>query len=266
MSAGTLADGGFTATVQGDAANDATHTGAGKILLTGGSAQHHLSGGGSYGNVELNDANGAELSLTNLTVNGTLTFTEGLIISTTNKVILGTAAAVSRTLGHVVGNLQKSVATGSVRTNLFEIGDAANFTPVSLIFSNVTVAGSVTARTTPGDHPDILNSGVSATRGVNRFWTLTRTGLTFANYSALFNFVSGDVDAFANPSNFKIAQNTGGTWSVPRNPSLTTATNIQAVGFTTMSDFAVGEAPPPPPLPPSRKTSASISAQPRPSA
>jgi len=51
---------------------------------------------------------------------------------------------------------------------------------------------SATASTTPGDHPDILNSGVSATRGVNRYWTLTPIGLAFTNYNALFNFVFSD--------------------------------------------------------------------------
>lgn len=243
LSAGTLADAGFTATVKGDAGNDAAHTGNGKIVLTQGSAEHVLSGRGSYGNLELSDTNGASLSLTNLTVNGTLTFTKGLITTSTNKVILNGVATVSRIDGHVVGNLQKAAATGVSRTNVFEVGDAGSYAPISLVVSNVTVAGTVTACTTPGDHPDILNSGVSATRGVNRYWTLTRSGLVFTSYNALFNFVPGDLDTFANSTNFTIAQRTGGTWTL-RSPGLITATNILAAGLTAMSDFAVGEVPP----------------------
>ena len=65
ISAGTtLADGGFTDTVNGDVANAGTHSSssAGKILLTGGAGAHTLSGSGAYGNVQLNDANGATLT------------------------------------------------------------------------------------------------------------------------------------------------------------------------------------------------------------
>src|SRR5205814_1056232 len=59
LSAGTLADAGFTLTVNGDSANTVTHTGVGKISFSGGSTNHMLSGGGAYQNLELNDTNGA---------------------------------------------------------------------------------------------------------------------------------------------------------------------------------------------------------------
>ena len=54
-----------------------------------------------------------------------------------------------------MGNLQKYVATGAA-SRTFEIGDASNYTPVSVSFGNVTVAGNLTAKTTTGEHP---NSG-----------------------------------------------------------------------------------------------------------
>ena len=210
-----LADGGFTATVVGNADNDATHTGTGKILLAAGSQEHALSGSGSYHNLELNDPSGATLTETNLTVIGTLTFTSGNITTTTNKVIITASGSVARASGHVVGFLQKNVPTGAKVTNAFEIGDDNGFAPVTLVLTNVTVTGNVTASTTPGAHPDITNSVVSATRGVNRYWTMTNSSTLFSRYDALFNFVASDVDYGANPTNFIVSKRDGSVWTLP---------------------------------------------------
>ena len=175
-----------------------------------------MSGSGSYRNLELNDPGGATLTETNLTVTGTLTFTSGNITTTTNKVIVSPAGSVARTSGHVVGHLQKNVPTGAKVTNTFEIGDVSSFAP------------------------DITNSVVSATRGVNRYWRMTNSSTVFSRYDALFNFVVSDVDFGANPTNFIVGKRDGSVWSLPAvsNP---TATNILATGMTNFSDFVVGE-------------------------
>jgi len=56
----TFADGGFTITVNGNVTNNATHSGAGEILLSGGAGSHTVTGTtDAYGTLELNDANGA---------------------------------------------------------------------------------------------------------------------------------------------------------------------------------------------------------------
>ena len=78
---GQLADGGKTLTANGAVVNNATHSGAGKISLTGGSGSHSLSGTGVYGNLELNDANGASIASGTSTVNGTLAMTSGTLSS-----------------------------------------------------------------------------------------------------------------------------------------------------------------------------------------
>ncbi len=79
LSAGTLADAGFTATVNGNVTNNATHSGTGKILLSGGSSQHLITGTTQiFGNVELDDVLGVDLSSTSTsTFNGNLTITNG---------------------------------------------------------------------------------------------------------------------------------------------------------------------------------------------
>jgi hypothetical protein len=240
LAAGTLADAGFTLTASGDLINQASHIGSGRIALTGGAVPHSLSGRGTYSNMELNDTNGAALNLTNLTVNGTLTLTTGLVTTTTNLVIIGPAGQVARGTGYVVGNLRKSVPSGAAQTNSFEIGDALGYTPVSLALTNVTTVGSLTARVTPGEHPDIGRSGLATSRDVNRYWTVTNNGVVFANYGATFNFTTADYDPAANFTNFRVAKLDGTNWTRPT-VIARTATSIQAAGMTNFSDFVVGE-------------------------
>ncbi len=65
-------------TVKGNVANSGVHTSAtGKILLTGGTAPHQLSGGGTYGNLELDDTTGAVLSGADTIIAGDLVITQG---------------------------------------------------------------------------------------------------------------------------------------------------------------------------------------------
>jgi hypothetical protein len=254
LETGTLNDGGFQLTAQGDVINQATHTGTGEVLLSAGAATHNLSGAGSYGNLELADTNGAALSLTNLQVNGTLTLTSGLLTTSTNIAILNPGGQVVRGAGYVVGFLRKSVGTGASFTNTFEIGSPATYAPVSVLFTNVTGAGDLTAWLTPGDHPAITNSGIAATRSVNLYWTLTNHIAAFGSYGATFNFEPTDIDPAANPTNFIVGKLDGGTWTLPAVVARA-ATSIQATGMTNFSAFVVGEPP--------QATGPTITAQPQ---
>lgn len=238
LSAGTLADGGFIATVNGDVANSVTHSGAGKILLSGGTTNHLLSGGGTFSTLELNDTNGALLSATNLTVTN-LTLTAGAITTSTNRVIIPTGGIVARTNGFVAGWLQKPLATGAP-TVTFEVGGLTNYAPVTLLFSNVTVAGAVLARTVGTDHPEIANAPINPTKSANRYWTVTNVSGTFSSYRPTLNFTAGDLDALANPTNFLVGKLTSAVWTAPAIVTRT-ATNIQTASLTTFGDFQVGE-------------------------
>src|SRR5262249_28239450 len=149
------------------------------------------------------------------TVNGTLTLTSGNITTGANTMIIASGGSVSRTSGHVVGNLRKSVGTGSSIPLTFEVGTATDYTPVTVTFASVTTPGTLTATTTAGEHPDVANSGIDSTKDVNAFWTLTNAGTAFTNYSAVFNFTSGLIEAGANTANFIVAEKNAGTWSLP---------------------------------------------------
>ncbi|MBM4166669.1 MAG: T9SS type A sorting domain-containing protein [Ignavibacteria bacterium] len=238
FSSGNINDGGFTLTAKGQIINNVTLSGTGKILISGGSSSHSISGTGTFKNVELNDANGASLG-DNMKISGTLTFTNGIITTTSApKVILTSSGSISRTNGHVNGNLQKTFSTGNASSS-FEIGDASNYAPVTVSFTNVTSGGELVASTTQGDHQFIGSANIRSERSVNRFWTLTNQNIVFDTYNAVFNFVAGDKDPGVNPDSFIVKKYDGVVWS-----NLTvgtkTVTSTQVIGATSFSDFQIG--------------------------
>ncbi len=193
--------------------------------------------------------NVAGVTLTNsATVTGTLTFTLGNLITGANTITIGPAGTVSRTSGHVVGRLQKNVATGAAVSRSFEIGTGADYTPIDVTFASVTTTGTLTATTTAGDHPNIASSTIDPTKSVNRYWTITNGGVGFDAYDATFNFVGTDVDAGANPSVFIAEKYSAGSWS-GLVEGARTSTSTQITGVTSFSDFAIGEALGTPPAP-----------------
>jgi fibronectin-binding autotransporter adhesin len=197
-----------------------------------------LSGGVMYNNLTINNSSGVTLG-GNVNVGGTMTFSSGNVTTGSNSVYIALGGSVSRTSGHVVGNFKKFIATGAT-SKTFEIGDAGNYTPVTVAFASVTVAGDLTAGTTTDDHPNISSSTINSAKTANRYWTLTNSGILFTNYSVTLNFVSGDLDSGANTSNFVVAKYTSGAWSYPT-VGTKTSTSTQATGLTSFSDFEVGE-------------------------
>jgi hypothetical protein len=185
-SGATLADGGNTLTVKGNVANSGTNSGSGEILLAG-SALQTLSGVGTYGNLELNNASGASLSAAT-TVTGTLTLTAGALGSATNLILasgtsiiraLGSLSGlptfsgtvnVSYTMGGVTTGTELPISTGNVLQALsfnnssgtITLGAAATVNGTLTINTGSTVADGGYALTTKGD---VINDGVQGGSG-----------------------------------------------------------------------------------------------------
>jgi uncharacterized repeat protein (TIGR01451 family) len=115
------------------------------------------------------------------------------------------------------------------------------YAPVAVTFGSVTAAGTLTASTTPGEHPDIVSSGIDSTQDVNRYWTVTNGAVAFDVYDATFTFAAGDVDGGADPLVFGVAKDDTGTWTLPA-IGTRSALSTQATGLTGFSDFVLGEA------------------------
>jgi hypothetical protein len=196
----------------------------------------------TFYNLTVNNAQGLIMQY-NAIVNNTLTFTAGIItVVPTAKLTLGASATISGSsaTAYVYGTLEWNVDAAHL-TRTFIIGDVNTYTPVTIVFSSISAAGTVAARTSKGDHPNISTSIIVPSKSVNRYWTLTPGGaLAFTNYGATFTFVAGDLDASAATANFVIQRYASSVWN-----STTTgtraATTTQATGITALGDFQIGE-------------------------
>ncbi|MFI5253384.1 MAG: beta strand repeat-containing protein, partial [Bacteroidota bacterium] len=229
----------YTLTVPGAWNNNGSFTPQGGTVTLNGISSQAVGGTSSttFNNLTLTNTVGAALGA-NATINGTLTLNSGVVTTGSNTLAIGSGGSVSRTTGYINGILQKYISTGAA-TPTFEIGDATNYCPVNLAFGNVSTGGNLTAKTIPVDHPNIATSTLNSSYDVNRYWTITSSGMVFDNYSATFNFVPGDVDGGSNPLNFGVEKYDSPTWTVPALGTVT-ATSAQATGMISFSDFAVG--------------------------
>jgi hypothetical protein len=218
--------------------------GNGRVFFDGNTAQN-INGTATtnFGLITISNAAGVTLGInTNVTGGtGALNFTSGLINTGSNVLALNststiTGAAATR---YVNGNLSLGIATGNTN-RVFDIGSSGGYAPVTLNFTNVTVTGNLTAFTTASDHAQILSSLIDESLSVNRTWTFSNAGVTFASTNASFVFPAANVDAGANTNNFIVGQYNAG-WTYPV-VSGRTATSTSVSAVTSLSgDFAIGE-------------------------
>lgn len=233
--------GNYSYQVGGNLLNSGTLNSGGSTFTLNGTEQQDIYTLSAFTNLTVNKPGLATL-LTNTTVNGTLHFVTGKIKTGSNVLILsssGTVTGSAQNTGWVAGKLQKNIATGPA-TQLFEVGDSVNYTPVQVAFSNVTTAGNLTAFTTTYDHPQINSSTINESKSVNRYWTLTNNGIVFTSYNATFNFVETDMDPGITAGAIVAGRYNDGAWTYPTVGTIT-STSIEAIGLTAFIDFQIGE-------------------------
>ncbi len=232
-----------TLSMQGTATASAAPTyGAGATLEYKGSAVQTTGPEltATVPNMTINNSNGVTLN-GSATVNGALTLSNGKVTTGANTLSIGSAGSVSGAGAgnYVFGNLRRTFLTGA-QSFTFDIGDASNYTPAAISFANITTGGTLTAKSTAGDHPQIGTSTIIPTHSVNRYWTLTSGGgLAFSTYNSTFTFVPGDIDAGSNTASFIAGNYNGSTWSYPT-VGTRTSTSTQVTGITALGDFALG--------------------------
>ncbi|HET6224876.1 MAG TPA: hypothetical protein VFF27_01265, partial [Bacteroidia bacterium] len=204
--------------------------GATNTVLFNGTTQSMTGSATTFTNLTINNT-----SLTipaDITVNTTLTFTAGKIVTGSSNVIIAAAGTVSRTSGFVEGNLRKNVAAGSNISRTFEVGTNSDYTPLTLLFASVTTTGTFTASATAGDHPSIASSGFNTSKTINRYWTLTNATTVYTSYTLTSTFASADMDAGYNTANSIIKLYNGTTWALT-NAGSQTSTTSQATSVAT---------------------------------
>ncbi|MFN5295978.1 MAG: MopE-related protein, partial [Flavobacteriales bacterium] len=157
---------------------------------------------------------------------------------TLNVSATSTTAIDRQGSGHIIGNLRRGIGTGSNSYD-YPVGDASNYTPVTLSFNSVTGAGNVTVKSNASEHPQIASSGLEGTLSVNRYFSITNSATSFSNYTATLNFVAGDRDAGVTAADLLVGIYNSG-WAYPTVAS-PTATSIQATSVSSFGDFAIAE-------------------------
>jgi hypothetical protein len=193
----------------------------------------------TVGDLLIDDTSHVTLT-SSVTVSDSLILVAGHLIGGGNTVGLASTGKVDRTDGYIVGTFLKNVATGSAVARTFEIGTATAYTPVSVTFDNVSTAGNLSVSTTSGDHPNLATGNINTAKSVNRYWTLTNSGIAFTTYGAQFTFVPAELDAGAAPGVFIAERYSGGSWSgLTEGTRASTSTSI--TGASGFGDIAIGE-------------------------
>lgn len=245
------------ATVNGTLSREGTSTAAGTTPIYGISSALQYKGSAAQitgiefpsvfsatGGIIVDNSFGVTLN-NNRTINSSLTFINGRFNTGSYTMSLSSSAGVINAGPgrYINGNLQKGISPGTV-SKTFEIGDASVYAPVVLSFNGTIISeGTITAKTTAGDHPNISTSTFLAGVTVNRYWSLTNSGVVgFISYSATFNYASGDIDAGADYNNLYVGNYNSSVWIYPTT-GIKTSTSTQSTGLVSFGDFQIGELP-----------------------
>ncbi len=226
------------------------------VTFTGTSAVSAIGGttATTFNNLVINKASNDLAVNTSPTVNGTLTFTKGRMITGANVVSLGTVGTIATpsATSYVIGNFRKNYAAAANLSYFagsdFPVGDATSYTPVDISAGTTTTAGSLTVATFTPDHPQvttpIASTGIAATQSVNRYWRFANAGLTVGTaLTATFAFVAGDIDGGALTASFIVQRYDGTNWNptalVAANALSTQVSNITPL-IAGSNDFAIG--------------------------
>lgn len=212
----------------------------GKYIFQGNLPQN-IEGNEPVEFADLSVEQGAFLSLFNdVKVNGKLNLSNGIINLLDKNITLESGATINGTfsenamlVAEGTGKLGFEITTNG--TYFFPVGDTSDvyeYSPVSLVFNKGTYNNAlVSVNLKNKKHPD--NS--STTDYINRYWTVSQTGISGFECDANFKYASADIHG--NESNIYGASWNGSFW-VPLNKS---SLNSFSGKVSSFSDFTGGE-------------------------
>ena len=173
----------------------ATWNGTGTVEYSGNIGTQTVVSG-IYNNLQLDNTSGTNTAGAAITVNGQLTL--GNLTLGANNITLGTSASISgaSAANYIVANgtgyvIKQYAADGTFN---YPIGDAANYSPLSLIM-NGTGYSSAYAEANVGT-PKYSNNNSSANY-LSRYWTVNTSGISAQSYSVTATYVPGDITGLA---------------------------------------------------------------------
>ena len=189
---------------------------------------------GTYTNLTVNGSNPTLGG--NVTVNGTVNFTNGIVTTGANTLTFGCNAAATgaNSTSFVVGNVVKNYcATGSFT---YPVGDNTGTAEYSPLTANVTALAINPSSLTVSVTDDFL-PGLNTSGSASRYWTLTEGGDLTADLT--FNYTDADVNGVE--SNYQVYKRESGSTALVSGSTNNPAANTASVtGVTNFSDWGVG--------------------------
>ena len=200
LNSGTLICGDYTATAKGDVTNNATYTDNATGIILNGTALQYIGGTGTWGQLELDNSNGARLinsiSLQSdfLLTNGILDISSYLLTLGTNSDIVGSGFDSTKmiTSDGVVSNVGVNKIfsdTDDGTTFTFPIGTSGKYTPAVLNITNIGTTGSFRINNINSNHPGVLDPS----NVLDYFWEVESSGITGFDGSLVLNYLDADV-------------------------------------------------------------------------
>lgn len=196
-----------------------------------------LSSDVAFNGLRVDNPAGARL-MSNVAANGVLNLANGVV--DTNGFTLTAAdgaANLLRTSGFVAGTLARAIGA-STGARSFPVGTAGQYSPVDVDLTVAPAApGTLAVTATAADHPGSNDPTLS----INRYWTLSPTGLAGFTADLTFHYLDADLGA-VNEATLVAGRSLGGfNWQV-FTPTLDTVANTaKATGVTAFSDWTLGD-------------------------
>lgn len=195
------------------------------------------------GTLNLNRTSGGFALGNDLEVSGTLTLTAGTINLGANNLTIGASGSIAVSspdaskmiIANGAGELRKTFSTTGSFT--FPIGDntsTAEYSPATLNFTSGTMAGYAGVKLSNSKH----SNNASTTDYINRFWTVSTSGITSPVCVASFTYT--DADIAGTEANLHGGYYASSAWNCMG--VVTTATNtisdtVTAFGAVTAGDY-----------------------------
>jgi hypothetical protein len=162
-----------------------------------------------------------------------ITLNNMITVNTNVSIVAVNGSITAGSSNYIYGPLSKT--WGSTGSFTYPVGDVSNYSPVTLNFTSGTfTSASVMVQAFGAKHP----SNTSTTDYLNRYWTVTQSGI--ADFACNADFVYVDGDVAGTESNLVLGQY-GTQWNVVG--TVTAGTNtLSATSLTSFSDFTGGEA------------------------
>lgn len=249
ISGGTLNANNLNISLGGSWTNNGTFTtGTGTVTFNGASLQT-INGTASttFNNIIFNNTSGGIVLSQSTALNGTATFTSGIVTSTNTNLITfnaGAAAVNASSTAHVNGPVAKTGTTAFT----FPVGNGTIYRPIAIgVPTTSTTFRAQFFRTNPviAVSPYSLGTGLSRISSCE-YWLLDRTagtGNTTVTLSWGANSPCNTAAYVTNIADLRVARHSGGVWAnegQTASTGTTTAGTITSGTISSFSPFALG--------------------------